>query len=201
MVSFLLSMSPWREAHAVHTERERGKAAVFHWSPFSQAQWNFLCHFGQTHNPKTLLQYLLKTAVLRTSDFHVLRWSSSLHHPLNFLCKWYSPFKKVLVISQCSVSFQQSAAGSTFHRGSAGSLIHTHTRTLTHTHSRVVTELSDTHTQACSYTDTHTHTHAHHIYTLSKAYTSSSRYTFPLSRMPLFKGKDKLLWGFNLAFS
>lgn len=65
---------------------------------------------------------------------------SVLPHPLAFLCEWYSPFKKALVISQCSVSFQQSAAGSTFHRGSAGALMHTQT------HSCCYRTLRDTHT-------------------------------------------------------
>lgn len=170
-------------ACSIHRERKRKSCSVSLKSVFTGLVKFLVCQFGQTHSPKTLLQYLLKTAVLRTSDFHVLRWSSSLPPP-NFLCKWYSPFKKVLVISQCSVSFQQSAAGSTFHRGSAGSITHTHTHSLTRT-----LLLRDTHTQACSHTDTLTP----HVHPLFKAYTSSSRYTFPLSRMPLFKGKDKLL--------
>ncbi|TKS77415.1 putative uncharacterized protein C1orf196 [Collichthys lucidus] len=57
-----------------------------------------VCRFSQTHNPRTLQQYLQKTAVLRTSDFHVLTWSSSVPHPHDLLCKWYSPFKKAKIL-------------------------------------------------------------------------------------------------------
>lgn len=127
-----------------------------------------------------LKQYMLKPAVWRGFDFLVLGWTSQ--PPLDFLYTWYSPFKKVLVISQCSVSFQQSAAGCTFHGGSAGSLTHAHTHIDRHT---------------CCYgtlTETHTHTHAFtlihsHTHTVFKPFTPSNKNTFPPQPDTSLKGK------------
>lgn len=113
-----------------------------------------------------------------TPDFST--WSCQSTPPPPTLCRWYGPFKKVLVISQCSVSFQQSAAGSTFHRGTAGSPTHTNTLTATHTHSR-----SDSQTHARTHACTHawtqytqTLTHTPHIHHLQSVHASQRKHAF-----------------------
>lgn len=149
------------EVSILQTERRRkGRAAVFQ---SSQGSLTIYVSASQTHNLKTSQWYLHKTDVHWDPGLlHVVLSADPLPPPT--LCRWYSPFKKVLVISQCSVSFQQSAAGSTFHRGTAGSPTHTNTLTATHTHSRSNSQ-THTHTHACTqYTQTLTHTpHIHHL--------------------------------------
>lgn len=147
MISFPLSTSPRWEAHAVNLEK--GKLLCFtkvSFNRFREISSESLAPNTQPKNLTTVSPGGSCAEDLGPPCAHMVQLTLL---PLDFLCKWYSPFKKVLVISQCSVSFQQSAAGSTFHRGSAGSLTHAHTLTLLWN--------SQTHTKACSRTDTLTH--------------------------------------------
>lgn len=143
-----------------------------------------MCQCSQTHNLETSQRYLHKTDVQRDPGLlHVV--SSADPSPPPTLCRWYGPFKKVLVISQCSVSFQQSAAGSTFHRGTAGSPTHTNTLTATHTHSRYNSQ-THTHTRAHMLAhSTHKRSRTRHTYTLSRAYMPPSANTFSLPDVSL----------------